>query len=146
MKKLMVIVVALVAGMAIATAQTQQVKKVVKKEVKQSKLKWLQTDVNLGNVPVGIPVTATYEFINKGKKPVVLTNVRTSCGCTKKSAPKEPVKPGKKSKVQATYNAARLGSFSKTVTVTTNEEGVAPKRLIIRGVVVAKNTENKVQK
>ncbi len=138
MKKLMVIAVALFAGLSIATAQTQQ----AKKEVKKSKLEWLQTDVNLGNVPQGTPVTATYEFINKGKTPVVLTNVRTSCGCTKKSAPTEPIKPGEKSKIQATYNAARVGSFTKTVTVTTNE-GVSPKRLIIRGVVVAKKKEVK---
>lgn len=142
MKKIILVVVAIVTGFSFAIAQNQEVKK---EEVKkQSALEWANPDANLGEIPKGVPATATYEFVNKGDKPVIITNVRTSCGCTGKKYSKEPIKPGEKSQVQATYNAARVGNFYKTVTVTTNE-GVAAKVLKIRGTVVAKPVAEKEQ-
>ncbi len=134
MKKIILIAMAIFAGISFAVAQ----EKMEAKPTPQSVLEWLNPDANLGEIPLKVPATATYEFVNKGDKPVIITNVRTSCGCTSKNYSKEPIQPGKKGQVQATYNAAHLGKFSKTVTVTTNEEGVAPKRLKISGVVVEK--------
>ncbi len=92
MKKIILIALAVFAGIAFATAQE---KKEVKKQP-ESVLEWLNPDANLGEVPLRVPATATYEFVNKGKKPVIITNVKTSCGCTSKSYSKEPIQPGKK--------------------------------------------------
>ncbi len=144
MKKIMIIVVAILTSIAFATAQKQEVKKQANPV---SALEWVQPNANLGKVPYRVPATATYEFVNKGDKPVIITNVRTTCGCTSRNYPKEPIKPGQKSQIQATYNAARLGNFTKSVIVTTNEPGVSPKVLKIKGVVVQeKEKEKKVVK
>ncbi|MBS9767665.1 MAG: DUF1573 domain-containing protein [Flavobacteriaceae bacterium] len=137
MKKFMVIAVAILASFSIATAQTQvkqAVKQEVKKEVK-SALKFTKTTVDLGEIKYRKPATAVFEFVNTGKKPVIITNVRTSCGCTSKSYPKEPIKPGEKSKVEATYNASGSGSITKSVTVRTNE-GARPMVLYLKAKVV----------
>lgn len=108
-----------------------------KAKEKATVIEWLNPDANLGEIAKGKPATATYEFVNHGDKPVIITNVKTSCGCTSKSYTKEPIQPGQKGTVKATYNAAKVGTFYKTVTVTTND-GSAPKVLKIRGVVVEK--------
>ncbi len=143
MNKIMLIAVAIFATMSFATAQEQKVKEEVKPV---SALEWTQPEANLGEVPYRVPATATYEFTNKGENPIIITNVRTTCGCTSKNYSKEPIKPGEKSKIQITYNAARLGNFKKSAIVTTNEPGVEPKVLKIMGVVVQKEEAKKVVK
>lgn len=133
MKRIILTAIVLLTGFAFAMSQDAN----TPAPKAESKLAFAQKVVDLGEIPKGIPATATYEFVNNSNKPVVITNVRTSCGCTDKKYPKEPIKPGEKSQVQATYNAATLGTFQKTVTVTTNE-GTTPTVLRIKGKVVNK--------
>jgi hypothetical protein len=49
---------------------------------------------------------------------------------------KEPIAPGKKGSVKATFNAAALGAFNKSIRVTANVEGGA-ETLYIKGEVVS---------
>ncbi len=124
----MVIAVVILASFSIATAQTQvkqAVKQEVKKEVK-SALKFAKTSIDLGETEYRKPVKAIFEFVNTGKKPVLITNVRTSCSCTSGFYPKEPIKPGEKSRIEASYNASNKGQkVHKNITIST-DEGVKP--------------------
>lgn len=84
------------------------------------------------------PVTFVFKFNNIGNTPLILKNVRASCGCTTPSYTKEPIAPNAKGEIQVTYNPAnRPGSFRKTITVTSNStpENVY---LAIAGKVVAR--------
>ena len=67
------------------------------------------------------PVTHKFEFTNTGNKPLILTNVTASCGCTRPEYPTKPIKPGKKGKIKVTYSPiGRPGAFKKTVKIKTN--------------------------
>jgi hypothetical protein len=91
-----------------------------------------------GNVEEGIQATYEFEFTNTGKSPVIISNVSASCGCTTPFWTKEPVLPGKKGKITASYNSSgRPGAFHKTITVTSNAEP-ATQVLTIKGAVVPK--------
>lgn len=86
-------------------------------------------------------VTHTFEFTNTSKAPIVLQDVKASCGCTTPTWTKTPVAPGEKGQVEVTYNAkGRPGAFSKTITVTSNQ-GVT--RLMIVGEVLLEKDANK---
>jgi len=66
-------------------------------------------------------VTYNFEFTNTGSKPLIISQVRASCGCTSPNWSKEPVLPGKRGFVSATYNPKnRPGPFNKSITVTSN--------------------------
>jgi hypothetical protein len=78
-------------------------------------------------------------FVNKGKKPLVLTNVRASCGCTSPNWTNTPVLPGEKGSVKVKYNTELLGSFTKSVSVSSNASN-SDVTLIIRGNVIQKET------
>lgn len=66
-------------------------------------------------------VTHVFEFVNTGTQPLVIQRVQASCGCTTPSWTKEPVAPGKKGTVTATYNPkGRPGNFVKSITVYSN--------------------------
>ncbi len=99
-------------------------------------VEWRSTQHNFGEIVLSVPVTATFTFKNTGTAPVLLTQVQGSCGCTATTYPKEAIQPGKSAAITATYNAANLGSFNKTVTVTTSAGG-DPQVLTLRGTVVA---------
>lgn len=101
-----------------------------------SALVWKSETIDVGSIPQGTPKPIVFEFKNTGKTPVILTNVQGSCGCTATNYTKEPIAPGKSGTVTATYNAAAIGAFTKTVTVTSNAEAT-PKVLTIKGTVVA---------
>ncbi len=79
--------------------------------------KFSSETVDLGKVKVNNPVTATFTVTNISKEDLIIENVTPGCGCTKSDFTKEPIKPGKTGKITATYNAATVGNFNKTVYV-----------------------------
>ena len=87
----------------------------------KSKVKFNSLEHDFGNQPQGKPVAYEFEFTNIGTEPVILENVKASCGCTTPTWTKEPVMPGKKGTIKAQYNMARDGSFRKSITVTTKD-------------------------
>lgn len=77
-----------------------------------------------------------FAFTNEGDAPLLITNVKTSCGCTVPSYSKEPILPGKSGELKIKYDTKRLGAFTKTITVTSNAEG-GNKILKIKGSIIA---------
>ena len=61
-----------------------------------------------------------FNFINDGEKPLVIYDVKTSCGCTVANFPKQPVKKGKSGNIKVEYDTKRIGAFNKTIRVYTN--------------------------
>ena len=109
----------------------------IEKVVVPSKILWQNEVVEVGQIPQGTPRIIEFEFKNTSDKSVILTNVKPACGCTTADYSKEPIAPGKSGYVKAKYNATALGSFTKTVTVTTNLDET-PKVLTFKGTVVEK--------
>jgi len=83
-------------------------------------------------------VSYSFEFTNTGKQPIIINQVRSSCGCTTPDWSKQPVAPGQKGYIKATFNPKnRPGPFNKSVTVTANTNP-AISILRIRGSVIAR--------
>lgn len=67
------------------------------------------------------PVAYDFVFVNDGNAPVLIKNVESSCGCTSPEWSKQPVLPGQKGFVKATFDPKdRPSHFDKTVTVYSN--------------------------
>lgn len=82
------------------------------------------------------PVTATFTVKNDGDKPLVITNVTTSCGCAVADWTKTPIAPGASGVVTSTFDAKALGHFQKSVGVYCNAAD-RPIYLKLRGEVSA---------
>jgi hypothetical protein len=96
---------------------------------------WEKTSFDFGKIKLNSPVTHEFSFINGGTGPLVITSVQASCGCTVTKYSKDPINPGSSGFVTATYNAAKVGVFTKTVTVNANIDGGSV-LLTIKGEVV----------
>lgn len=77
---------------------------------------------NFGQIEWKHPVTVEYTITNTGDKPLVLTNVTTSCACSVAEWTKEPIAPGAKGVVKASFDAKALGRFEKSVGIYSNAE------------------------
>ena len=77
-----------------------------------------QTTIDAGNIPEGDQYEFLYTFNNCSKKPLLIQQVNSSCGCVTPNWSKEPVMPGETGTIKATYNSmSRPGRFQKTLTV-----------------------------
>jgi hypothetical protein len=90
---------------------------------------------NYGKIKQNGDGSHTFIFKNTGKEPLVITNVKSSCGCTVPTYPSQPVKKGEKGEIHVKYDTKRLGVFNKTVTVYSNAKN-SPVKLRIKGEVL----------
>ena len=79
----------------------------------QPKITFEKDIQELGYVLWRNPVTVVYNFTNTGKSPLVISNVTSSCGCTKLSWTKEPIPVNGKGEVSAVFDAEAIGHFYK---------------------------------
>ena len=92
------------------------------------------TTYNFGEIEYNGDGTCEFSFKNTGKEPLLLTNVKASCGCTTPTWPKSPVKKGKKGTIVVKYNTKIIGSFTKTIRVYSNAK-TSPITLRVTGIV-----------
>jgi len=108
------------------------------------KLIFKEETYSFGEVPEGPQVTHEFKFSNTGKEPLILSNVKASCGCTTPSWPKEPILPGKDAIILVTYNTqGRPGPFTKSITITSNAD-TPSKVIFIKGEVVKEDPTKSV--
>lgn len=88
-----------------------------------------------GTIKKGSDGSSTFTFTNKGQKPLILSTVRASCGCTVPEWPRQPIAPGEKAEIKVKYNTNIAGNFSKTITVVSNAAN-SPVILRVRGRVI----------
>ena len=86
----------------------------------QPKITFQQENQELGYVLWRNPVTIQFSFTNTGDKPLVISNVTASCGCTKATWTEAPVPAGGKGVVTAVFDAEAIGHFYKEVGVYCN--------------------------
>ncbi|MDD2530213.1 MAG: DUF1573 domain-containing protein [Bacteroidales bacterium] len=82
-----------------------------------------------GEVPRNGNGETTFTYKNTGKIPLILSNVRSSCGCTVPAWSREPLMPGQSASIRVKYNTANPGPINKTVTVESNAKSA---RVVLR--------------
>lgn len=61
-----------------------------------------------------------FVYTNEGKEPLILSKVKSSCGCTIPKWSRQPLMPGQSDTIKVKYDTKRLGSFHKSITITSN--------------------------
>lgn len=94
------------------------------------------TDIRkVGEVEFDVPRQFSLGFTNKGTEPLVITEVKASCGCLNVSFPKAPIAAGASGEIRLTFDAKLLGTFYKEIEVLTNAS-TEPAYVAIQGTVV----------
>lgn len=101
------------------------------------------TTVDYGTIDKGAEPVRKFKFTNTGNEPLIIKTAKGSCGCTVPTYPKEPIMPGESATIDVRYDTQRVGMFTKTVTLTTNETSDTH-TLTIKGEVKAPPTQESV--
>lgn len=137
MKKVMTLVLFVLATMTI-NAQTVQAEKKV--DPNAPKFKFESKVIDYGTIEKNADGVREFHFTNIGKTPLIITKTKGSCGCTVPSHPKKPIMPGESGVIKVKYDTNRVNPFHKTVTVYSNaDEPVI--RLQIKGKVIDPNAK-----
>ncbi|MNY10128.1 hypothetical protein D3C86_1430860 [compost metagenome] len=66
-------------------------------------------------------VTHIFTLTNTGNAPLIISEVRASCGCTQPEFSKNPVLPGKTSDIKVTFKSeGQVGKQQKIITIHSN--------------------------
>ena len=146
MKKIVTLSIALLAFTFSNAQETAKITKTIKKTTVKTTTTSAKIDgagmvfdsetIDYGTIAHNADGNRKFEFTNNGNKPLIITNTQGSCGCTVPTTPKEPIAPGAKGAIGVKYATDRVGPFTKTVTVSSNAEGMPSKVLTIKGTVL----------
>lgn len=117
MKKL-IAGIALFGTFAIASAQT---------------ITFDKTTFDYGTIKPNADGTRFFTVTNTGDKPLVLSNVKASCGCTTPEFKTDPIMPGKPAQIKVGYNTAINGGFNKMIEVFSNDPVNSRSVIYIKG-------------
>jgi hypothetical protein len=101
-----------------------------------AQLTWEKTEIELRPKPGEEEAVAQFKYTNKGDKPVRITNVKSSCGCTVPALKKNEVAPGESGEITATFKiGGRTGTQVKTVRVDTDDPASPSANLVLKAVI-----------
>jgi hypothetical protein len=107
---------------------------------KVAKLTFLETTYDFGEIQEGEVAEHVFQFTNTGKVPLIISDARSTCGCTVPEWSKEPILPGENSEIKVRFNSTnKSGQQNKPVTITANTYP-AETIVYIKGFVREKNT------
>jgi len=82
-------------------------------------------EIDFGTHNEGDILDTVFKFKNTGEVPLVITNVKTSCGCTTPYWPKKPIQPGESEEIKVRFNTAhKPGKQTKTITIHANTKNL----------------------
>jgi hypothetical protein len=86
-------------------------------------IEFKETTYNFGEIKQGDKAEHTFTFTNTGKEPLILSNVKASCGCTVPKWPREPIAVGKSGVINVVFNSkGKRNAQNRKVTVTANTD------------------------
>ncbi|HYG52420.1 MAG TPA: DUF1573 domain-containing protein [Flavobacteriales bacterium] len=87
----------------------------------QAEFSFITTSKKFPKTKQGEVLKFDYEFTNTGDQPLVISEIKVACSCTKYEFPKEPIMPGQKSVIKLTFDTKSVyGLQDRTLDVYSN--------------------------
>lgn len=78
---------------------------------------------DFGEIKQGDIVKHTFKFTNIGEAPLLISDIRTTCGCTTPNYTREPIAPGESGEIDVQFNSnGKSGVQNKVITIFANTE------------------------
>ncbi|MBO6605964.1 DUF1573 domain-containing protein [Psychroserpens sp.] len=89
---------------------------------KVAKIEFKTEVIDYGTIEKGADGVRIFEFTNTGNAPLIISNVKSTCGCTVPKKPDGPIMPGETGEIEVKYDTNRVNPIRKTITVTSNAD------------------------
>ncbi len=108
----------------------------------QPEIKFDDTVKKFEKTKAGELLSFDYSFINMGNQPLIISEVKVTCGCTKPEYPAEPIKPNEKGNIHVTFDTkGKIGYQDRILEVISNAKN-SPEKIRFKGVVDNKAEKN----
>lgn len=87
-----------------------------------AKIEFVSETIDYGIVEKGSDGVRVFKFKNTGDAPLIVSAVKSSCGCTVPKKPTAPILPGENGEIEVKYDTNRVNPIRKTITVTSNAD------------------------
>ncbi len=87
-----------------------------------AKITFEQTTIDYGEVDKGSDGVRTFKFTNTGDAPLVIEDIKSTCGCTIPKKPTGPIMPGASDIIEVKYDTNRTGPIRRSISVYSNAE------------------------
>lgn len=78
---------------------------------------------DFGEIEKNTPVETVFSYTNAGEAPLVITDIKSTCGCTvPKDWSREPLAPGESGKFTVKFNGSGANKVTKSINITANTE------------------------
>lgn len=106
----------------LSTFEKEEAQRLKEKAGNITTLKFDKVLHDFGDVESEVENTTSFIVTNTGKKPLIISDVSTTCGCTTPKKPEGPIAPGKSDEIQVTFKSkpSQKNEITKTVTITAN--------------------------
>lgn len=94
----------------------------VSAQEKMAKIEFKTETIDYGTIEKGADGLRVFEFTNTGNAPLIISKVKSSCGCTVPKWSDQPIMPGESGEIQVKYDTKRVMPIRKTITVTSNAD------------------------
>jgi len=112
---------------------------------KVAKIEFKTEVIDYGTIEKGSDGVRVFEFTNTGNAPLIISNVRSTCGCTVPEKPDGPIMPGETGEIKVKYDTNRVNPIRKTITVISNADRPTV-ALKIKGTVIDPNKKSVMEK
>ncbi|WP_296380722.1 DUF1573 domain-containing protein [Winogradskyella sp.] len=112
---------------------------------KVAKIEFKTNIIDYGTIEKGADGVRIFEFTNTGDAPLIITNAKSTCGCTVPKWPKNPIMPGESGEIAVKYDTKRVNPIRKTITVFSNAE-TPTVALKIKGLIIDPNKTSVLEK
>ena len=112
---------------------------------KVAKIEFKTDTIDYGTIEKGSDGVRIFEFTNTGNAPLIISSVKSTCGCTVPKKPEGPIMPGETGQIEVKYDTNRVNPIRKTITVISNAE-TPTVALKIKGEVIDSNKTSVLEK
>jgi hypothetical protein len=112
---------------------------------KVAKIVFKTDTIDYGTIEKGSDGIRIFEFTNTGNAPLIISSVKSTCGCTIPKKPDGPIMPGETGQIEVKYDTNRVNPIRKTITVTSNAD-TPTIALKIKGEVIDSNKTSVLEK
>ena len=105
----------------------------------QAEFSFEQKTKKFPKTPAGEILSFDYKFVNSGNLPLIITDIKVNCPCTKFTFPKEPILPEQKGVITVTFDTkSKIGYQDRMLEIYSNAK-ISPFEIRFKGMVDHKN-------
>ncbi len=87
-----------------------------------AKIAFEETTIDYGEIEKGADGVRTFKFTNTGDAPLVIEDIKSTCGCTIPKKPAGPIMPGASDIIEVKYDTNRVGPIRRSISVYSNAD------------------------